>query len=317
MYLRDYEYIVELSKTGSILKAAEALNLSGSALSKYVRGVEEKLGVQLFDRTFKTFRLTYAGERYVENARRLIAQNAQLEKQMQDIKNMDDGRLRLGFPRLRSNFVIREILPHVRRKYPHVKLILRENSTRMIEKMLLNGELDMILVQSDMENPELEYIPLSTEEQVLAVPRESPLVAKAIRRDGFTYPWIDLSLCAGEEFIVCYPDQAARQITDTWFKTFNISPPIAFQARGLESCLLAVSENLGLSIIPADQPIYGFSFANRIALLSFGDKPERKDLVLAYRKDTYLTNIEQDMIELFCQAAERCHHTPKSRTTLK
>ena len=80
MFLCDYEYVVELARTGSVLKAAQNLCISSSALSKYILNIENEFGMPLFFRGGKIFTLTYAGERYLSWAREILLQNQGLRR---------------------------------------------------------------------------------------------------------------------------------------------------------------------------------------------------------------------------------------------
>ena len=70
---RQYMYIRAIAEQGSILKAAERMYVTPSALSKHVQKMESALGVKLFDRVGKRFVLTYPGERYLYWQERMLA----------------------------------------------------------------------------------------------------------------------------------------------------------------------------------------------------------------------------------------------------
>jgi len=303
MYLRDYEYVIELAKSGSILKAAQKLSISRSALSKHILKIEEEVGMPLFERGGKTFTLTYAGERYLSWAVRIQELNQQLDKEMRDIQHEQSGRIRLGCPKSRAPFIINSILPEFRKKYPKLSIMLRENSTRIIERMMMNNELDLVLAQSDMKRPEFEYIPLTKEEQVLVVPREHPLADCGVRKPGFKYPWIDLRRFRDDGFVVCYPDQAMRQITEEEFRKHGIPLRISLQLRDIDSCILAAARGLGNTVLSSDNLIREESLRSSVRIFSFGDVPVERMLVLEYRSASYIDSSEKDLIALF---REKC-----------
>lgn len=75
-------YIKAIAEQGSILKAAERMYVTPSALSKHVQKMESALGVKLFDRVGKKFVLTYPGERYLYWQERMLALRENMDEEM-------------------------------------------------------------------------------------------------------------------------------------------------------------------------------------------------------------------------------------------
>lgn len=80
MDLRQLQYIKTVAELRNVTRAADALHISQPALSRYIRSVEEELDIQLFDRSTSPLSLTYAGERYLESARRILLENERLKR---------------------------------------------------------------------------------------------------------------------------------------------------------------------------------------------------------------------------------------------
>ena len=80
MDLREQKYVCALADCGNLTRAAEKLYISQPALSIYIANLEKNMGIPLFERNGKKFALTYAGERYVERARKML----KLEREFND-----------------------------------------------------------------------------------------------------------------------------------------------------------------------------------------------------------------------------------------
>lgn len=68
--LKELSYVLAVAEKGNVSRAAEALFISQPSLSRYIKDLENRLGVQLFQRINNRFVLTYAGEKYVETAKK-------------------------------------------------------------------------------------------------------------------------------------------------------------------------------------------------------------------------------------------------------
>ena len=91
-----YHYLLTVAKTRNITRAAEMLHISQPALTKAIRRQEKELGVTLFDRTTSPLTLTYAGERYLESARKLLDIGSSLREEMKNIASGAKERVRMG-----------------------------------------------------------------------------------------------------------------------------------------------------------------------------------------------------------------------------
>lgn len=298
MFLRDYEYVVELAKTGSVLKAAQNLCISSSALSKYIRNIEDDLGLELFQRGGKIFTLTYAGERYLSWAKEILIQNQGLEKEMLSLRHQQSGRIRLGFPRVGAPLVINTILPRFREKHPNISLALYENSSGKLTQMLADNELDMIMTQMELDREKFEHIVLNQGELVLVVNRDHPLSQSGVPKPGFRYPWVDLRLFARDQFVLLHQSHKGDELIQETFEQHQISPSVAFRSHGIETCLMAVAQGLGVTITSADSAVRDYGFTEKAVVLSFGEYPQRFDRLLVYRRGAYLGTAEKDLIQL-------------------
>ena len=96
MNLKQAYYIKTIAQCGSITTAAKKLFVSQPSLSQMLRQLEQEIGLPIFDRSTSPLRLTYAGEKYLYAAERILAVNSELESQLREIRHEHSGRLRLG-----------------------------------------------------------------------------------------------------------------------------------------------------------------------------------------------------------------------------
>ena len=104
--LKELSYVVAVAQTGSVSKAAENLFISQPSLSRYIRDLESRLGVQLFQRVGNRVSLTYAGEKYVETSKQILALYENLERDLKDVDEALTGRLKVGCALVRMSYNI-------------------------------------------------------------------------------------------------------------------------------------------------------------------------------------------------------------------
>ena len=93
MDFRQLQYMLTLAEYKNMTRASEALYISQSALSHYLKNVEQELGVTLFDRSTNPLSLTYAGKCYMESARRILMENDRMLRELRDITHHMTGKL--------------------------------------------------------------------------------------------------------------------------------------------------------------------------------------------------------------------------------
>lgn len=298
--IKELSYVIAIVEYGSVSKAAESLYITQPALSRYIRDLEHRLGVQLFSRINNRLILTYAGEKYVATAKKIADQYASLQKELSDIDETLAGRLRLGCAALRSAYNMPAIVKTFINKYPNVNLQLFEYfSTTELETMLLNKEIDLAIV-NQRNIAKLSYISFIEEELLLAVPSSHELAGRGILRPGLSYPWIDIRLLHNQPYVHLNDKQSIGMIAEEIFTENNIHPLIVMNVKGVESAFRMTEVGLGCTIIP--QFISKISYTkDSLKLFSFGDPVTTWGMAIAYSKEISLSNIETEFINLALQ----------------
>lgn len=166
MTLRDLEIFLQVSQYGSMRKAAEALFISQPSVSGAVRAIEEEYGVLLFERLNHRLYITPEGRELEARARRILAQFEELEHSLKNSSEHES--LRIGATLTIGTCILPEILQAMGEPQATV---LVEN-TRTIEGLLVQGELDIGLVEGKIRQPDLTAAPVM-EDFLTAVGTES------------------------------------------------------------------------------------------------------------------------------------------------
>ena len=126
--------------------AARDLNLSPSVITRLINELEEHLGSRLINRTTRKLVLTEAGERYLQQVRRILADVAQVEAEVGSDTAEPRGRLRVLAPPAFAAHQLAPVLPAFRAQYPHISIDL--SAPGMVETLDENHDLSIIGVRS-------------------------------------------------------------------------------------------------------------------------------------------------------------------------
>lgn len=297
---RDIEYVSAIAKSGSITLAAQNLHISQPALSIYVNKLEERLGVQLFNRIGKRFTLTYAGNCLLNSGAEILRLRDDLQGKMAEIVHGDKGQLKVGFPYIRGITLLPPVLKEYKRLHPQVDVMVCEDNADNLQRKVAEGEIDLAFISQVLDDPALECREILSDPIVLYVPKDSPLVRKALWREGFPYPWIDLNLCREMDFVANFPAQKTYQISQQIFEDQGFQPKITIQVQNQLTAIHLVATGYGAYLAPAYFS-YNINFARSESpvMLSVGrDTPYSMGFVAAWRKGLYPSRLLLDFVEI-------------------
>lgn len=154
MNTRQLSYILSIAETGSLSAAAKELAISQPALSKYLSELEEELGTELFLRHKKHLYPTSAGKVYLDAAKRIIAVKEQTYQMIAELSGGYQKTITIGVTPLRGSIAIARIFTQFHRRYPNVKIEMKEHYMAGLRKAILDHTVDLALgTCNDPEEP--------------------------------------------------------------------------------------------------------------------------------------------------------------------
>ena len=251
MNIRDYEYIVQIALYGNISKAAERLNITTAALSKYLSRIENELDVRLFDRKGNQIALTKAGQRYIETGKKILELDQLLMNDMDSIRNSGDSAIRIGIPRAMTNFIMEEIFPVFMEENKGVSLFLERGGSGEMTRLLEDGKLDIVFIFVSEFKPSLKYEKLADIPTVLAVPADSKLLSKTFNEAGSSFKVLYSDDWLEEPFIEMTNVSIQGVLADQYFAAKGRRPPARICVGDSLTALAAIENGLGNSIVLA------------------------------------------------------------------
>lgn len=295
MDFRKLKYLITVAETRNITRAAETLYISQSALSHYIKNVEEDLGLLLFDRSTTPISLTYAGTRYVESARHILSENDRLTKELRDITQHMTGKLTIGTSRDRASYMMPRLLPAFTEKYPGIDVEIYTGSRKNLMNVLRSGKVDMVLLPSIGKNDAMrrefcsEWI--YTEELVLAVKKGSLSLSDYLQTTRTVYTKTLKKL----SYYLLFQEHAMRTYCDSFFKKKKIHPDIKMEFSSNITCYRMAATGMGAAIIPY-LTTQITNVEGKTDLFSLSDPVSTWDVQMFYRKGEYIGKPELDLI---------------------
>jgi DNA-binding transcriptional LysR family regulator len=120
--IRSLRFFIATLDRGSFAAAAKVFGTDPSTVSKAVHRLESDLGIQLFQRSTRQLRLTAAGRRYVNTARRVLDELAACEESLKSQSDAPSGTLKLNVPVSYGRLYIRPLLKDFCRRYPNITI---------------------------------------------------------------------------------------------------------------------------------------------------------------------------------------------------
>ena len=240
MEIRHLASLIAISEHGSFSAAARALGTVQSNVSAHISRLEKELGASLIDR--QSGELTEDGVLVVERARRIIHELQDIEADIHSTDTEVAGETRLGCIGTTGRWLMPRLLTAIQKAHPQVRPIIHEGSTSSLLPRLIAGELDAAIVHFPIDDPELQLVPLFSEELVLLVNNK--------------HPWAKLETISLEELatqplLLAPRNTALRRIIDRAAGAQRLAFTPQAEIDGVRLLTSLAFEGFGPAIIPA------------------------------------------------------------------
>jgi len=291
--LRQLHFLVSVADTLNFSRAAEECHVTQPTLSAGIKELEDRLGVQLVERTRRSVLLTALGEEIVNRGRGLLLEAEAIEVLAAAHRNPNEGNLRLGSIPTVGPFIIPPALPLIRQHFPHLKLFLREEITESLIEGLAQGRLDLILIALPFETGSLETLSLFEDGYQLATPPSAPTPSVAGpdgMADGSRLMLLDKGHCLQSHALQAYPNRHLEQDE-------------SFSATSLTTLIAMVSEGLGITLLPNLAIDAGVASRGEVRLTPLPDACPRR-IALAWRRNSARRDVFFKLADLLKKTRE-------------
>jgi LysR family transcriptional regulator, hydrogen peroxide-inducible genes activator len=180
MNLQQLEYIVAVNTHRHFARAAEHSFVTQPTLSMMIQKLEEELGVKIFDRKKQPVVATREGEEIIDRAREVLAAAGRLKAFASELKGEISGDLRLGIIPTLAPYLLPLFLKPFSERHPQLNIYIKEMVTDEIMARLITGELDMGILATPLQHPQLREHHLFYEEFFAYASRNEKLLKKKL-----------------------------------------------------------------------------------------------------------------------------------------
>jgi len=238
---RHLRTIKAIHDTGGLARAADMMNMTQSALSHQIKGIEDQAGVELFVRRSKPLRLSAAGMKMLAAAEAILPQVAALEAEFSGLVSGKAGRLHIAIECHACFEWLFPVLEQFRKAWPEVDVDIRPGLAFDALPALRREDVDLVVSSDPEDLPETDFTPLFDYEPVFVAAAQHPLAAKDV---------IEAEDFRGQTLITYPVDRARLDIFSQLLTPAKVEPAAVRQVELTAVILLLVASNRGVAVLP-------------------------------------------------------------------
>ncbi len=259
-------------------QAAENMHFSQSTISQAIKELERHYETMLFERLSKRLFITESGKKLQKYAKNVVAQFDNLQLIMKDEAKIEH--IRLGVTITCGCCILPQFLKDFSDKMPEVDIVSFIYNTHIIEESLLNGTMDIGLVEGNIKSKDLICIPVIDDHLVLAFNSTHEFNNKS---SFFSTDLID------KDFVVRERGSGTRERFEEYLDKYNINIHVKVEAPFPEAMRHAIINNNCLAVV-SERLIEKEIESGEISILKLNSDEWNRHFSVVYHKDKYLTS---------------------------
>ena len=238
---RHLRTIKAIHDAGGLARAADLLNITQSALSHQIKGIEDQAGVELFVRRTKPLRLSAAGLKLLAAADDILPRMAALEAEFEGLVAGKSGRLHIAIECHACFDWLFPVLEQFRRAWPEVDVDIRPGLAFDALPALRREEVDLVVSSDPEDLPGTDFSPLFDYEPVFVASAQNPLAAK---------PFVEAADFEDQTLITYPVDRARLDVFTELLIPAKVEPRAVRQVELTAMILLLVASHRGVAVLP-------------------------------------------------------------------
>lgn len=243
MKLQQLRYLCEVVRHDlNLSKAAMTLHASQPGVSKQLLQLEDELGIRLFVRSGKRFSgLTEPGKAVLAIAQRITSDATDLKSLAAEYRDDGTGALTVATTHTQARYALPDVILRFTRKYPRIRLSLRQGSPAQIVDQVIKGQADLcIATEVHDADHQLVMLPCYEWNRCIVAPRGHPVLAN---------PRLTLEELAAHSIITYDFAFTGRSTMNKAFEERGLTPDVVLTAIDADVIKTYVALGMGVGII--------------------------------------------------------------------
>ena len=286
MNFRPLRAFIEVVRQGGFSSAAKTVFATQSTVSKAVKQLEDEIGLRLLDRIGHRSVMTAAGEVVYRRGLKLLADRDDLMAEIDEIRGVRRGALRLGLPPVGSSTIFAPLFAIYRQRFPGVEVRLTEYGSDQLASVLHAGEIDFAGALLPVSG-EFEFQPVRREPLVALLPPGHPLA------DAASVTMLDLK---DTPFVLFASGFALHRMVMDACRRSGFEPDIVARSGQIDFMVELVGTGLGVTFLPRMIAArYKARGLRHVAL----DEPDAEwNMAMVWRRGAWLSPAAQAWLDL-------------------
>ncbi len=278
MTLHSLEIFVAVAKRCNMSDAAKELHIAQPTISQAIADLEKEYGVLLFNRLSRKLYITSAGEQLLGYAKNMIALQKEMNKSMLELA--ENQTIILGATLTVGKCLISDLVKLFEQKYPNIKVQVVIDNTATIEKLLLDSQIDIGLVEGTIKSQELIVNSAISDQLILVCYPSHPFALKKI---------IGTHELANQNFILREEGSGTREKLELLLRENNIVINRKWICHGLDAIIEAVLAEQGITLI-SERLVQPYVEQNRLCSVAIENQLFNRNFSLVYHKTKYISD---------------------------
>jgi DNA-binding transcriptional LysR family regulator len=286
MTLHNLQVFCAVCEEGTMTRAATKLNMTQPGVSKIISEMENYYETVFFVRKNRRFYLTAAGKQFLEDSRKVLQAFSRLESNARH--NQETKSITLGCTSGFGFSMVSDVEKVFHQRYPNCKLYLRDSSSKRIQEMVIKSECDLALVQHSQADERLYQETFCTNSLIAVRAPNYELNSKS--------NVLSVEDLANENLILLEKERATRTMIDKLAMERNIVLNPTWTSSSPSNVKELAARGDGVAILFEIQVRKELASGKLVKIPT--DLEVKKNFYIIYRKDVWLSDEEQYLLQL-------------------
>ena len=283
-------YILQVIEHGNFTKAATALGITQPAISSGITGLEQDLGIQIFNRKSKPVSLTPEGQIYFDYLIKQQALSQDFTHRIQSYRNTANNTLTIGGPIAYVNSLITDGVIWLRKQVPACDVRIKCAPMAELIDMATKGEVNCFVSTIDHLPAGFEKLLIHKERLYLCIPASDPInwtLEQYRVCPGQTGPAFDYSRLTDRTFVFLEQDQPLQAQITAFLNIYRIQPACQITVNQVSTAVNLTLKGEGICIA-SDSALENTLDLSGICIYALPEHISGRSIYIAYNKDLFM-----------------------------